>query len=56
MIDRTCTRVVFETAITTTTLIRPYLARALFGWEPRKIGLVDNLEVYYNAWKASEGL
>ncbi|KAK7677752.1 hypothetical protein QCA50_019304 [Cerrena zonata] len=46
----------YEKAITTTSLIRPYLARALFGWEPRKAGLVDNLEVYYNAWKASEGL
>ncbi|CCM04674.1 uncharacterized protein FIBRA_06860 [Fibroporia radiculosa] len=46
----------FESAITTTSLLRPYLARSLLGWQPRKAGLVDNLEVYYNAWKASEGL
>ncbi|CAL1712615.1 unnamed protein product [Somion occarium] len=46
----------FESAITTTTLIRPYLARSVLGWQPRKAGLVDFLEVYYNAWKANEGL
>ncbi|PCH40180.1 NAD(P)-binding protein [Wolfiporia cocos MD-104 SS10] len=46
----------FETAITTTTLLRPYLARALLGWQPRKASLVDHLDIYYNAWKASEGL
>ncbi|OSX59769.1 hypothetical protein POSPLADRAFT_1048245 [Postia placenta MAD-698-R-SB12] len=46
----------FEVAITTTSLVRPYLARTLLGWQPRKAGLVDNLEIYYNAWKASEGL
>ncbi|PSR88859.1 hypothetical protein PHLCEN_2v5008 [Hermanssonia centrifuga] len=43
----------FETAITATALIRPYLGRALLGWQPRKAGVIDNLEVYYNAWKAS---
>ncbi|EKM60369.1 uncharacterized protein PHACADRAFT_179692 [Phanerochaete carnosa HHB-10118-sp] len=43
----------YETALTTTSLLRPYLARNLLGWQPRKAGLVDNLEVYYNAWKAS---
>ncbi|CCM04668.1 uncharacterized protein FIBRA_06854 [Fibroporia radiculosa] len=46
----------FDEAITTTTLIRPYLGRALVGWQPRKAGLVDQLEVYYNSWKASEAL
>ncbi|KAI0070032.1 NAD(P)-binding protein [Panus rudis PR-1116 ss-1] len=46
----------FEAAITTTCYVRPYLAKALLNWQPRKAGLVDNLEVYYNAWKASEGL
>ncbi|KAI0917143.1 hypothetical protein AcW1_007583 [Taiwanofungus camphoratus] len=46
----------FETAITTTSLLRPYLARSLLGWQPRKAGLVDHLEIYYNAWKASQGL
>lgn len=46
----------FEKAITTTSLLRPYLARSLLGWRPRKAGLVDYLEIYYNAWKASAGL
>ncbi|TBU26199.1 NAD(P)-binding protein [Dichomitus squalens] len=46
----------FEKALGTTTIIRPYLARALLGWHPRKAGLIDHLEVYYNSWKASEGL
>lgn len=46
---------VFEKAITTTLLLRPYLARSLLGWQPRKAGLVDHLEIYYNAWKATAG-
>ncbi|KAH9936188.1 NAD(P)-binding protein [Fomitopsis serialis] len=45
----------FEKAITTTLLLRPYLARSLLGWQPRKAGLVDHLEIYYNAWKATAG-
>ncbi len=44
----------FETAITATALIRPYLGRALLGWQPRKAGVIDNLEVYYKAWKATD--
>ncbi|KAF9487760.1 NAD(P)-binding protein [Pleurotus eryngii] len=43
----------FETAIGTTVLCRPYLARALLGWTPRKPGLADGLEIYYAAWSAS---
>ncbi|GJE96821.1 NAD(P)-binding protein [Phanerochaete sordida] len=46
----------YETALTTTSLLRPYLARSLLGWQPRKAGFVDNLDVYYNAWKASVNL
>ncbi|OCH91900.1 NAD(P)-binding protein [Obba rivulosa] len=46
----------FETALCTTCILRPYLARSLLGWQPRKAGLTDHLEIYYNAWKASEGL
>ena len=46
----------YEVALTTTTLLRPYLARALLGWQPRKPGFVDGMEVYYNAWKAGAGL
>ncbi|KAH9841468.1 NAD(P)-binding protein, partial [Rhodofomes roseus] len=46
----------FEIALTTTSLVRPYLARSLLGWRPRKAGLVDHLHIYYSAWKASAGL
>jgi len=46
----------FEVALSTTHLLRPYLARSLLGWQPRKAGLGDHLEIYYNAWKASAGL
>jgi len=46
----------FEEAACTTVRIRPYLARTLLDWSPRKPGLVDGMEVYYAAWKASKGL
>jgi len=46
----------FETALSTSQIVHPYLAKALLGWQPRKGGLVDYLPIYYNAWKASEGL
>ncbi|RPD60050.1 NAD(P)-binding protein [Lentinus tigrinus ALCF2SS1-7] len=46
----------FEVALGTTSILRPYLARALLGWRPRKAGLLDHLELYYKAWKANEGL
>ncbi|PIL35612.1 hypothetical protein GSI_02340 [Ganoderma sinense ZZ0214-1] len=46
----------FEATLNTTTILRPYLARALLGWRPRKASLIDHLDIYYNAWKASEGL
>ncbi|KAL1677002.1 hypothetical protein EV122DRAFT_291462 [Schizophyllum commune] len=39
----------FEEAIASSAIIRPYLARSLLGWVPKKAGLTDNLEVYYNA-------
>lgn len=44
----------FEAAIGTTTLVRPYLARALLGWRPRKPSLIDGLDTYYNSWKATQ--
>ncbi|KAF9074228.1 hypothetical protein BDP27DRAFT_1359735 [Rhodocollybia butyracea] len=43
----------FETALGTTVLLRPYLARSLFEWQPRKIGFTDGLEVYYSAFQAT---
>ncbi|EIW57512.1 NAD-P-binding protein [Trametes versicolor FP-101664 SS1] len=44
----------FDRALTTTTIIRPYLGRALLGWRPRKAGLIDHLEIYYKAWQATQ--
>ncbi|KAF8810810.1 NAD(P)-binding protein [Phlegmacium glaucopus] len=44
----------YEVALGTTSLLRPYLARALLGWHPSKPGFVDGLPVYYNAWKAAQ--
>jgi len=44
----------FEVAIGTTSLIRPYLAKALLDWQPSKPGLVDGLSIYYASWKAAQ--
>ncbi|TFY69635.1 hypothetical protein EVJ58_g303 [Rhodofomes roseus] len=33
--------------------LRPYLARSLLGWQPRKAGVVDHMGLYYDVWKAS---
>ncbi|EPQ54392.1 NAD P-binding protein [Gloeophyllum trabeum ATCC 11539] len=46
----------YHDALACTCLLRPYLARALLGWQPKKPGLVDGLSTYYAAWKASAGL
>ncbi|KAF5372150.1 hypothetical protein D9758_004998 [Tetrapyrgos nigripes] len=43
----------FERAITTQQTIRPYLARSLLGWEPKKPGLTDGLALYWSAYLAS---
>jgi len=43
----------YEKALTTTSLVRPYLAHALLGWQPRKAGLVDGLATYYAAYLAA---
>jgi len=43
-----------EAALGTTTLVRPYLAKTLLGWSPRKPSLIDGLPVYYAAWKATQ--
>jgi len=45
--------VAYEEALTTTSLVRPYLARALLDWQPRKAGLIDGLPIYYAAYLAS---
>jgi hypothetical protein len=51
--DSNMTFLAFEVALATTVLTRPYLARALFGWQPKKIGLTDGLDVYYSAFQAT---
>ncbi|KAJ6530957.1 hypothetical protein DFH09DRAFT_1044708 [Mycena vulgaris] len=43
----------FEEAISSTTLVRPYLAKALLGWSVKKQGLTEGLETYYAACLAS---
>lgn len=43
----------FESAVATTTLLKPYLARALLGWQPRKMGLVEGIAIYYAAYLVS---
>ncbi|KAF7800260.1 hypothetical protein EIP86_011507 [Pleurotus ostreatoroseus] len=45
----------FEAACAASSIIRPYLGRTLLGWRQRKPSILDNLVVYYNAWKASIG-
>ncbi|KZT63697.1 NAD(P)-binding protein [Daedalea quercina L-15889] len=42
-----------ERGLASSLRLRPYLARSLLGWQPRKAGLSDHMEIYYNAWKAS---
>ncbi|KAI3620917.1 nad dependent epimerase dehydratase family protein [Moniliophthora roreri] len=44
----------WELALSQTTNLRPYLARSLLGWQPRKAGLVDHLPIYYAAWQAAQ--
>lgn len=44
---------VLEEAMAVTTRLRPTLARALLGWEPRKAGLVDGMVTYLEAYKGS---
>ncbi|KAF7800259.1 hypothetical protein EIP86_011506 [Pleurotus ostreatoroseus] len=43
----------YEAACASSAIIRPYLARSLLDWQPHKPNVLDNLVVYYNAWKAS---
>ncbi|KZT29608.1 NAD(P)-binding protein [Neolentinus lepideus HHB14362 ss-1] len=43
----------YHHALNCTSLLRPYLARALLDWQPRKPGLVDGLATYYAAWQAA---
>lgn len=44
----------FEEAMTTTAFSRPSLGRALVGWVPKKLGLVDGMALYYHAYVASQ--
>jgi len=42
-----------ERGLASSLRLRPYLARSLLGWQPRKAGVVDHMEIYHDAWKAS---
>jgi nucleoside-diphosphate-sugar epimerase len=42
----------WEEALACTSLLKPYLARSLLGWQPKKMSLVEGLSLYYAAWKA----
>ncbi|KAJ7133335.1 hypothetical protein C8R44DRAFT_829260 [Mycena epipterygia] len=44
---------IFEEALASSALVRPYLANALLGWSVKKPGLVDGLDIYYAAWLAA---
>ncbi|KAI0818804.1 NAD(P)-binding protein [Irpex lacteus] len=46
----------YEEAIAATGLVRPYLGRALLGWQPRRHGILADLALYYEAWKANAGV
>ncbi|KAJ7290051.1 hypothetical protein C8J57DRAFT_1164244 [Mycena rebaudengoi] len=43
----------FEEALASSALIRPYLANALLGWSAKKPSLTQGLETYYAAWHAT---
>ncbi|KAJ7439113.1 hypothetical protein FB451DRAFT_1344325 [Mycena latifolia] len=45
-----------EEAISSTALVRPYLANALLGWSVKKQSLTEGLESYYAAWLASTNI
>jgi hypothetical protein len=38
-----------------TTLQKPSLGAALVGWFPRRMGLVDGMDVYWRSFLASKG-
>ncbi|KZT58911.1 NAD(P)-binding protein [Calocera cornea HHB12733] len=44
----------FEVALSTAGISRPSLARRLFGWSPKKMGLVDGMHIYYPSYVASQ--
>jgi len=44
---------VLDSILSQTFIVRPYLARSLLGWQPRKTGVADGLAVYYSAYLAS---
>ncbi|KAK4686743.1 hypothetical protein P7C73_g3378, partial [Tremellales sp. Uapishka_1] len=43
----------FEIAWASTTNLKPSLAHALTGWVPRKMGLVDGMDIYWASFKAN---
>ncbi|KAF7329260.1 Epimerase domain-containing protein [Mycena kentingensis (nom. inval.)] len=43
----------FEEAVSSSAILRPYLAHALLDWHPKKASFTDGLETYYAAWEAA---
>lgn len=46
-------REAYDTAWVSTLQARPSLAAALTGWQPKKMGLVDGMDVYWASYLAS---
>ncbi|WWD21567.1 hypothetical protein CI109_106053 [Kwoniella shandongensis] len=46
----------WDKAWTSTVLIKPSLGNALTGWTPKKMSLVDGMDIYYAAWLANKEL
>ncbi|WWC59553.1 uncharacterized protein I303_102109 [Kwoniella dejecticola CBS 10117] len=45
----------FDKAYLSSTLLKPSLGYALTGWVPRKLSLVDGMDIYWSAYLASKG-
>nr|XP_019008392.1 uncharacterized protein I206_06951 [Kwoniella pini CBS 10737]OCF47173.1 hypothetical protein I206_06951 [Kwoniella pini CBS 10737] len=45
----------FDQAYLSSSLLKPSLGYALTGWTPRKMSLVDGMDIYWSAYLASKG-
>jgi len=43
----------YENAFQSTTNIKPVLGNSLLGWQPKKLGLVDGMDIYWASFVAS---
>ncbi|WRT64693.1 uncharacterized protein IL334_001627 [Kwoniella shivajii] len=49
-------RSAYEEAWASTTLIKPSLGDALTGWKPKKMSLVDGMDIYWSSYLANKNL